>query len=164
MKLHLFSFGKLKTAGLRETADHYKKLLRPWNSLEEHELKPISVPDKSPATRTRIQEKESLILLERLQNISSKSLFFLLDEGGKAQPTLEWVRQFRTWENEGIQNLSFCIGSSLGFSQQIRQKSHGSVSFGPQTLSHELARVVLLEQLYRIYSVIKGHPYHNEGA
>ncbi len=159
------TFGKLKTPGLREAADYYKKITSTWTSIQEIELKPLSVPNKSAATRTRIQEKEGEILLERLDHVAkARHLFFLLDELGKTQNSEGWAQQVKEWESSGTAAISLCIGSSLGFSQAVRAKAHGRLSLGPQTLPHELARIVLLEQIYRAYSILKGHPYHNSGT
>ncbi|MGZ3689613.1 MAG: 23S rRNA (pseudouridine(1915)-N(3))-methyltransferase RlmH [Bdellovibrionota bacterium] len=158
MRLRLVAFGKLKTPGLREAADYYLKLSRSWVEIEEIELKPLTVPDKSPATRNKIQEKEAALLLERLR---PQTAIYLLDELGKTQPTREWAALTAKWEAAG--DVALCIGSSLGFGEEIREKARGLLSLGPQTLPHELARVVLLEQVYRAFSVTRGHPYHNEG-
>ncbi len=162
MQLQVVAFGKLKTPGLREAADYYSKLIRPWVTLEEIELKPISVPDKFPATRSQIQSKEAQILTERL-GIGQKSrrhALYLLDEDGRGHTTESWAGLVRQWEGESIAQVSLCVGSSLGFSDDLRSKAKGILSLGPQTLPHELARVVLLEQLYRAWSVTRGHPYH----
>jgi 23S rRNA (pseudouridine1915-N3)-methyltransferase len=162
VKVFLYAFGKLKTPGLRDSADYYKRLLKTWVPIEEIELKPLEVPEKSPQTRLKIQEKEGQILLERMKNeMSGRGIFYLLDEKGKALSTQDWARQTQTWEENSIPTLTFCLGSSLGFSQEIRRRANGTLSLGPQTLPHELARVVLLEQLYRTWSVVRGHPYHN---
>ncbi len=164
MKLHLLAFGKLKTAGLEETAAYYRKLLGTWVFCTESELKPIAVPDKSPATRERIQQKEAQILDEKLSVLlSGRGVFYLLDEGGKARTTQDWALLSKSWEENGVPEVALCIGSSLGFSSDLRKRARGILSLGPQTLPHELARVVLLEQLYRAWSVNRGHPYHVEG-
>ena len=165
MRLSLIAFGKLKTPGLRETADYYKKLTRAWISFEEIELKPLPVPDKSPATRIQIQDKEGSLLLQRIKSDSmNRSLYFLLDETGKSLTTEQWAQHFSQWENLGSTHIYLCIGSSLGFSSEVRKGAQGVLSLGAQTLPHELARVVLLEQIYRACSVLKGHPYHNSGS
>lgn len=165
MRVLLFAFGKLKNPGMREAADYYLKLIRPWVEVQELELKPIAVPDKSEATRRRIQEQEGQELLSRIHTLErlGRIPFYILDEGGKTLPTRKWAEMAMTWQTE-TPELALVIGSSLGFSDEVRKKARGALSFGPQTLPHELARVVLLEQLYRAWSVIKKHPYHNEGA
>jgi len=164
MHHYLFVWGKLKTPGLRQAADYYQKLIRPWAQLQEIELKPVPIPEKSPALRLQIQEKEGLLLLERIKKEEpTRKWILLLDEKGKSKSTFQWAQDIQNWEANSISSLVFCIGSSLGFSKAVRETAHELISLGPQTLSHELARVVLLEQLYRATSVIRGHPYHNEG-
>ena len=164
MKLALIAFGKLKTPGLRQTADYYKTLLRPFASFDEIELKPQIVSEKSEASRRLIQQKEAAVLETKLTaQLGSRGVYYLLDETGKPDPTQGWVELVRKWEREGV-SVALCVGSSLGFDASIRASARGTLSLGPQTLSHELARVVLLEQLYRAWSVTRGHPYHNEGT
>jgi 23S rRNA (pseudouridine1915-N3)-methyltransferase len=160
----VFAFGKLRTPGLREAADYYVRNLKPWIPLQEQELKPVPVPDKSPATRRLIQDKESLHLEQKLaQFLGPRGGYYLLDEIGKPLTTREWAAMARDWESGSLSEVAICLGSSLGWSDEFRKGARGSLSLGPQTLSHELARVVLLEQLYRAWSVLRGHPYHNEG-
>lgn len=164
MRLILISFGKLKVPGLRQTADYYLELSRGWLPVEEWELKPLPVPDKSPATRLRIQEKEGTLLLERLaRRQGSRIPIYLMDEAAKPLATRQWSEQARKWEEGGAPEIALCVGSSLGFSKAVRARAEGAFSLGPQTLPHELARVVLLEQIYRAWSQLRGHPYHNEG-
>lgn len=164
MKVHLLAFGKLKTPGLADSADYYRRLLGGYVSYAETELKPLSVPDKSPATRAQIQEKEAVLLGEKLKNsLSPRGALYLLDEGGKARSTAQWADLVREWESSGAPEIVLGIGSSLGFAPSVRQRAKGILSLGPHTLPHELARIVLLEQLYRAWSVTRGHPYHVQG-
>jgi 23S rRNA (pseudouridine1915-N3)-methyltransferase len=164
LKLYLVAFGKLKTPGIRETVDYYVRNAGAFTPCEEIELKALPVPDKSAATRALIQAKEAELLEERLaKTLSSRGVFFLLDEKGKPGVTLEWANQLRKLEESSIPEVAFCIGSSLGFSDALRKKARGLFSFGPQTLSHEIARLVAAEQLYRALSILRGHPYHHEG-
>ncbi len=164
MKIYLVAFGKLKAPGIRETVDYYVRNTRAFTPIEEIEIKPLPVPDKSFATRSLIQVKEAVLLEDRLKNLlSSRGVFYLLDEKGKPAVTLEWANRIREIEEGSIPEVAFCIGSSLGFSDTIRNKARGLFSLGPQTLSHEIARLVTAEQIYRALSVIRGHPYHHEG-
>lgn len=164
MKLELLAFGKLRAPGLRDAADYYQKLIQPWVSLRETELKPIAVPDKSTASRSRIQDKESELLRDWLEkNVGPRGAWYVLDETGKAMNTQGWASLIREWEGSSLPAVALIIGSSLGFSPEFRRSARGILSLGPQTLPHELARVVVCEQLYRAWSVVRGHPYHNEG-
>lgn len=162
MRLHLLAFGKLKTSGLREAADYYLKQVQSFVSVQEIELKTVAVSSKAPSDRLRIQELEAAILMRRLETIlGSRGSFYLLDESGKSLSTASWASLVRAWESEGTPDLAFCIGGSLGFSPKLKENARGLLSLGPQTLSHELARVVLMEQIYRAWSVTRNHPYHN---
>lgn len=162
MRIYLVTFGKLRTPGLREAADYFKRNVGAWTELEEIELKPLHVADKSPATRTVIQREETKILSEKLARLlSPRGKLYLLDEGGKALSTAKWAELVENWESGSIPEVAICVGSSLGFGKEIRDRAAGILSLGPQTLSHELARVVILEQIYRAFSVNRGHPYHH---
>jgi 23S rRNA (pseudouridine1915-N3)-methyltransferase len=164
LKLHLIAFGKLKTPGLAESAEYYRKLLGGFVTYTETELKPLSVPDKSAASRALIQDKEAGLLDEKLKSLlSPRGALYLLDEGGKARTTQHWADLVRDWESSSSPEIVLGIGSSLGFADSVRRRARGILSLGPQTLPHELARVVLLEQLYRAWSVTRGHPYHVQG-
>lgn len=164
MRLHLLAFGKLKTPGLAESAEYYRKLLGGFVTYDETELKPLSVPDKSPASRQLIQDKEALLIADKLKTqLSPRGALYLLDEGGRARTTTQWAELVRDWESSSMPEVVLGIGSSLGFADSVRQRARGILSLGPQTLPHELARVVLLEQLYRAWSVTRGHPYHVQG-
>jgi 23S rRNA (pseudouridine1915-N3)-methyltransferase len=170
MRIYLAAFGKIRTPGLRDSADYYRKMLSAWVASEEIELKPIAVTDKG--ARTQIQAKEAALLLEKLSSrLSPRGKLYLLEEGGKTRSTLEWADMIREWESSSTPEVVLCIGSSLGFAKKedspegkaLRNRVSGTLSLGPQTLSHDLARVVCLEQLYRAWSVTRGHPYHVEG-
>ncbi len=163
MRLSIIAFGKLRTPGLRETADYYKRIISPWTVLEEIELKPLQVQNKSQASRLEIQKKESELLLNYLSKLSPRRAVYLLTENGKTLNTQGWAKLIQRSQEDGLGDLIFCLGSSLGFGNQLKENYRETLSLGPQTLPHELARVVLFEQLYRAWSVVKGHPYHNEG-
>ncbi len=161
MKIIILAFGKVKAPGLREACNYYIKNITPWVKLEEIELKPIA-----GGTRSEIQKWEADVVLKRIASVSkqfSKNLVFLLDEKGHQHDTKKWSSIFEKAGTDGIQNIFFCIGSRYGFSYDLKANINGTLAFGAQTISHELARVVLLEQLYRAMSIIKKHPYHEEG-
>jgi 23S rRNA (pseudouridine1915-N3)-methyltransferase len=87
----------------------------------------------------------------------------LLDQRGKqlsSEALAEWLRSLR---DEGRQQLVFAIGPADGWSAEERQRAAMLLSLGPMTLPHELARVVVSEQLYRAFTILAGHPYHRSG-
>jgi len=158
LKLQLIVFGKLKVPGLRDSADHYVTGIERWASFSEIEIRPESIPNKLPETKRAIRERESTRILDR---VPPRTPLILLDETGETLPSVEWARKIDGLMRTGAPTISIAIGGSLGFSDEIRTRATAILSLGKQTLSHELARVVALEQLYRSLSILKGHPYHN---
>jgi len=167
-KITLVCFGRLKTPGLQEAVTEFEKRLSRYVDFETLELKPMPVPDKSTHERARIQQKEADLLIELLQSPGFKikagktPVLWCLDETGMGLPTREWSSRIKDLETSP-NDLVLLIGGSLGLGDTILKKCHSKWSLGPQTLSHELARLVLIEQLYRALSYNAGHPYHNEG-
>lgn len=159
MKIHLLCFGAIKTPGLSETAQYYRKLLSPWVTWEEHEL---SSEENEKAQLGALSRKIGMFLEK-----NPLTEVFLLSERGRSLASEAWADCFSTVLNQGKSQWLFCVGGSYGFSDDgIREletvaKSARRLSLGPQTLSHDLARVVLMEQIYRAWAIIKRHPYHH---
>jgi 23S rRNA (pseudouridine1915-N3)-methyltransferase len=84
----------------------------------------------------------------------------LLDRRGKQLSSEEFARFVENHQNRNPHPLLFAVGGADGFSEQARKSAAFVLSLGTMTLAHELARIVLLEQLYRAFSILKGHPYH----
>lgn len=104
-------------------------------------------------------EGELLEAVERMRARVSP-LLVLLDGRGKgvsSEGLAEWLRRER---DGGRQRVMFAVGPADGWSEAARGRADGLMSLGPMTLPHELARVVLLEQVYRAFTILAGHPYH----
>ena len=101
------------------------------------------------------QEKE---LLERSEGWHRVAL----DERGDARGTAEWKKEFDQWERAGKAKTAWILGGADGHGESFLRHCSRKVALGPQTLSHDLALVVLLEQIYRVESWRAGHPYHRE--
>lgn len=98
---------------------------------------------------------------ERLKGRTAP-LLVLLDERGKQMTSValaEWLRERR---DEGLQRVIFAIGPAAGWSAAERARAGLLLSLGPMTLPHELARVVVSEQMYRAFTILAGHPYHRD--
>jgi 23S rRNA (pseudouridine1915-N3)-methyltransferase len=164
----LICFGKLKTPGFETAVHDFTKRMSRFCDFKVYELKPLPVPDKSDSNRQKSLETEC----ERVEALISSRAFeaehgshlswVVLDETGKASPTQTWAKQLQHDWDSG-KTPTFILGSGLGLAETLIRKADRVMAFGPQTLSHELARLVLVEQLYRASSLLAGHPYHNEG-
>lgn len=113
---------------------------------------------KSGHTIARLQQQEA----EKIKTkIKTGSLNIALDEHGKQWSTQQWAEQYRDWLLYHPM-VNFIIGGPDGLSPEILSMADRTIALGRMTLPHGLARVVLIEQLYRAWSVVEGHPYHRE--
>jgi 23S rRNA (pseudouridine1915-N3)-methyltransferase len=113
---------------------------------------------KSRESSAHQQQRESLLILEKMV---PGSLNIALDERGEQWSSVDWSRQLQNWMFE-FPRVNLIIGGPDGLSEQCLQACQQRVSLGRMTLPHALVKVVLLEQLYRAWTILKGHPYHRE--
>ncbi len=161
-KILLTSFGKIKVAGLRETADHYLKMLSHSVEIEEIELKASKLDGRSEAKRKQAQLEDQTTLIDRLERDRQAYQLWLLDESGRTHNSQSWAKLLNQFKETSNTRTVIAVGSAQGWSVDFKKSARGLLSFGPQTLAHDLARVVLLEQLYRASALLAGHPYHIE--
>ena len=105
----------------------------------------------------KLKEEEGKLLLQSLNN-NSKTI--ALDERGKIISTTEFCNLITKYQNNSVAELNFIIGGSDGLSQEVRDKADFVLSFGKMVFPHLFVRVMLIEQLYRVYTLQNGHPYH----
>ena len=111
---------------------------------------------KQPARRQ--QERESELMLGKL---SPGSLNLALDENGRSWSSRDWAEQLQRWMLE-YPRVNLLIGGPEGLSPQCLEACQQRISLGRMTLPHALVKIVLLEQLYRAWTILQGHPYHRE--
>ena len=92
---------------------------------------------------------------------ASKSTLVLLDSRGKEFTSEQFAKFLGDYQDRSPLPLVFAIGGADGFSDETRAAAQSVISLGKMTLAHELARIVLLEQVYRAFTILKGHPYHS---
>lgn len=156
MKLKLIAVGKLKDRSLAEKIDSYRERLKPFVSLQIVEAKDF--PFKKGMNLQVAVEKECEAIFEKLSN---DDFYISLDEKGKQKTTEEWVELFRKWEDTGKKEVVFIIGGAHGLSESIFRGSREKLALSKLTFPHELARLILLEQIYRVYTVLRKVPYHH---
>ena len=106
--------------------------------------------------------KDERAFLDWLERQQGRTPVFpiLLDSRGKSMSSEAFAKWMGARRDEGTQHLVFAIGPASGWSDAARGRAKLLFSFGPMTLAHALARVVLAEQIYRAYAILSGHPYH----
>ena len=147
--------GKLKEPFFRDACAHYMQRLARFHGVDEQVVKDAGgkLPPKVKA------DKEGEAILARLD---ARDHVVLLDEGGTALASRKWAARLARWVEDPGRTPCFIIGGPFGLSDAVRARAGETLALGPMTLPHELARVVLLEQLYRAASINAGLPYHHD--
>ncbi len=146
MKIKVAWIGKTKEPAIQALTDEYLKRISHYADVAGLALKDEAAILSLAAGEKQRQQKERHMLI-------------LLDSRGK-QLSSEELAAFLEREQVNAIPLLFAIGGSDGFSEEVRRQAGFTQSLGKMTLPHELARVVLLEQLYRAFTILKRHPYH----
>lgn len=157
MKLNIIAVGQKMPKWVNDAFSEYQKRM-------PREL-PIQLNEIAVTPRKNNKDIEKLQAIEwqkQKQHLPSQGIVIALDEKGKQWNTKEWSEQLQRWMLE-TQNVSFLLGGPDGLSSEAKQTAHQFIALGKMTMPHGLARVVLVEQLYRAFSLYKGHPYHREG-
>ncbi|MEW6777049.1 MAG: 23S rRNA (pseudouridine(1915)-N(3))-methyltransferase RlmH [Bdellovibrionota bacterium] len=158
MKTLVLAVGRLKDAPYREIEAHYVKLLGRYSPIEVIETK----DEKLPARSARQEEKKKILEAEGeklLERVPSGAHLVALDVTGKSRSS-EQMAHWLSQKLEAGRPLAFAIGGPFGLGSKILEVSREKLSLGPLTLPHQLARVVLLEQLYRSWTILRGETYH----
>ena len=157
-RITLLCVGKLKEAFYAEAAAEYVKRLSRYCKLEIVELPEERLPgDPSPAQIDAALAKEAEAIRGKLPPASS--LVALCVEG-KMRSSEELAQLMATWANRGEKRLVFLIGGSHGLHGSLKAQAWARLSMSPMTFPHHLARVMLLEQIYRGFKIQEGSPYH----
>jgi 23S rRNA (pseudouridine1915-N3)-methyltransferase len=152
MKLRVVAVGKDRSGLFAPAVDEYAKRLARYAKFELVEVSEA----KRHAGTPRAKEEEGETLLARL---GKGERVVLLDERGDEPTSVELAARVGKWMERG-QDVALVIGGSDGHSEAIRARAQETLSLSRMTLAHRLARVVLLEQLYRAFTILKGEPYH----
>lgn len=152
MKINIISIGKFKNVSYETLFNEYRKRMDFNINLKELVL-------KKNLEGERLKEEEGKLLLQNI-NTSGNSRTIVLDERGKIITTPEFANLITNYQNNSISELNFIIGGADGLSQDVRDKADYILSFGKMVFPHIMVRLMLIEQLYRVWTLQNGHPYH----
>ncbi len=149
MKIDIIAVGHLRKGSMFDALEEYQKRIT-W---------PVNfIIHDSKNTNARTKQREEH---EKIRSSLVNSAYIIaLDERGKSLPSLKFADKIRDIQNQGQSHLQFIIGGADGLNDDIRGRANLLLSFGGQTWPHMLARVMLLEQIYRTQQILAGHPYH----
>lgn len=149
MRLQLIWPGKTKNVHLRALIEDYKERVAHFTRCEIVEMRASADSDVGI-------DRESKRITDALLNVD---VAVLLDPEGQEWSSEQLAGQFQKWENSGVRNVAFIVGGPDGVSPEVKSRVNKRWSLSKLTLTHEMARVVLVEQLYRAYAIIHRLPY-----
>ena len=158
MNITLITVGKLKEKYLNQAIDEYSKRLSRYCKLEIIELNDEKTPDNASEKEEQlIKEKEGKQILSK---IKENAFVIAMDLGGKNLTSEEFSKFIEQNGVMGNSNIVFLIGGSLGLSDEVKKRANYKLCFSKMTFPHQLFRVMLLEQIYRGFRIMKNEPYH----
>ena len=155
MKIWVIALGS-RMPGWAESAseDFLKRFPSDWRV----QIKTLKTPTREGQTAERLMQIEAQKITEALPK---DALVVVLDERGAALTTLELSKRFDRWKDVG-KDIVFVIGGPDGIDETFKKSAHDTIRLSSMTWPHAMVRVMLLEQLYRVFSLQTGHPYHRE--
>ena len=155
MKIKIIALGKIKEKFLKDGIDEFIKRLNPYANIEIIELSPIEIKDENLIHKALEQEAEKI-----LANIKPNSYVITLEINGKQLSSEDFAQKINEITINGNNELVFVIGSSHGISPTVSQRADFKLSFSKMTFLHQFARLILIEQIYRAFKILKGETYH----
>lgn len=157
MKIKCILCSKTKESYWKEAMKYYENKLKNYCSIEIIELPDLK--NTKNMNHKTIKSKEGELILSKL---TSGDKVILLDDKGKEMTSMQFSKWIVQQQNQSLKSIAFVVGGAYGFSDEVYSRANEKMSLSKLTFSHQMVRVVFLEQLYRAYSIINNEPYHHE--
>lgn len=156
MKIIFLEVGKTVNADLKRMIDDYASRLSHYTKFQIKDIPEL----KSTKNLTEQQQKtlEGQLILS---NVNQSDFLVLLDERGKQYRSLDFASQMEKWMNQG-RDIIFLVGGPYGFSDEVYKRANALISLSIMTFSHQMIRLLFVEQLYRAFTILNNEPYHHE--
>lgn len=155
MKLSIICMGKTRERFVQEGLAKYLRFIRPYADADIRELKEEKIQDLKDAPAVRKKEAEKIF-----KAVRAGALLVALDERGQEFTSHEFARFMNSALENGVREMAFVLGGAMGLDEAVTGKADKVIAMSRWTLTHEMARLVLLEQLYRAFTIITGKTYH----
>lgn len=160
MRLTIHAAGRLKAGPEQELCERYLDRLRKAGPAVGIEFSGVSEVAESRLPNPEGRKREEARLLEAA--LPAKAVLVLLDERGKPLSTRQFADKLSHYRGQGARDMVIAIGGPDGLDPELAAKAALVVAFGAMTWPHQLIRVLLAEQLYRVVTLLSGHPYHRD--
>jgi len=155
MKLSLLCLGKTRERFIQDGIAKYTGYLKPYADIEIRELREEKIHDLKDAPLIRKKEAEKIF-----KSAPANALLVALDERGQEFTSHEFAGFLNNALESGVKDMLFVIGGAMGLDESVTRRANRTIALSRWTLTHEMARLALLEQLYRAFTIIRGKPYH----
>ena len=146
MKIKIVTIGKLKEKFLIDGVNEYLKRIKPFAKIEVSEI-----------SECRTVEEEGQKLLS---NVLRESFLIVLDVAGEMLSSEEFAKKIAALNLHGVSDITFIIGGAFGLSDEVKRAADFLLSFSKMTFTHQMARLILVEQIYRAFKINRNEPYH----
>ena len=155
LKIKIIALGKIKEKFLKNGIEEFLKRLTPYASIDIVEINPVEIKDVNLTDKYLFQEGEKI-----LSYIKSADYVITMEIKGKEFSSEEFAQKIDELTNSGIHEVVFVIGSSCGIGRNVSERANLKMSLSKMTFLHEFARLLLIEQIYRAFKILKGETYH----
>ena len=155
MKIKIIALGKIKEKYLKDGINEFLKRLTPYASVSVIELSPIEIKDENLKEKILLEEGEKI-----LSSIKPLDFVITMEILGKQFSSEEFAKKIEDLTNLGTQEIVFVIGSSFGIGKNVSDRANLKLSMSKMTFLNEFARLILVEQIYRAFKIIKNETYH----
>ena len=155
MKITFLLCGKTNEAWISSGMNIYSKRIKNYILFEEKTL-----PDLKNCSKLSFSEIKHLEGEQILAFIQYSDYMILMDENGKQYSSTSFASQIQKYMNAGHKHIVFVIGGAFGVAEALRKRANIRISFGKLTYTHQMIRLLLVEQIYRAFKIIKNEPYH----
>lgn len=158
MNINIICVGDIKEKYLKDAIKEYQKRIKAYSNISVHEIQEERISaNPYQAEIVQAMDKEGCRIIDK---INPRSYVFALCVEGKQMTSEAFSRKFEDITLEGFSDITFIIGGSNGLSTNVKKIAHHKLSFSQMTYPHQLMRVILLEQIYRAYKILRNEPYH----
>jgi len=158
MKVTLVLTGKTEESFAKDGFNLFEKRLQHYIQMDT-----IVLPDLKNVRNFKSDHVKEIEAELQLKAINDKDFLVLLDEKGKEYRSIEFATYLQKQMNSSVKNLVFIVGGPFGFSEKLYKRANAKMSLSKMTFSHQLVRLLFMEQLYRAFTIIRNEPYHHEG-
>jgi 23S rRNA (pseudouridine1915-N3)-methyltransferase len=157
MKIQLLLSGKTRIPYIREGIEEYRRRLVHYADFQIRELPELKKSGTWPEKKVKEEEAKTI-----LKSIDTRDFVVLLDERGQQLDSLAFAGLLEKQQYGSFPAMLFVIGGPYGFAQEVYSRANIELSLSKMTFSHQLVRLIFMEQLYRAYTIMRGESYHHD--